>query len=234
MIKNWIGGFAGVKFIILLSVISFHLEGQEKIVTGPNYTIDPALTDLGNQKGKSFEFSLALSDSKIFRGDDSTLHPAKPVRVSRRIFVYIPAAYKGGTEAPILVTLDGPSHFKQISNALDNLTISEHHQERLPAFILISVENGGGNAKGSQRGLEYDTMSDRFARFINDEILPAVLNNKEIKELYPEIAFTDNPWGKAVMGCSSGGAAAFTMGVVSPRFVSAYHILLRYIRRSAG
>jgi enterochelin esterase-like enzyme len=59
-------------------------------------------------------------------------------------------------------------------------------------------------------------MSDRFARFINDEVLPTVLNNAEIKAAYPHIAFTKNPWGKAAMGCSSGGAAALTMGWFRP------------------
>ena len=78
------------------------------------------------------------------------------------------------------------------------------------------MENGGNDGKGSERGLEYDTMSDRFARFINDEVLPAVLSNTEIKAAYPNIAFTENPWGKGVMGCSSGGAAALTMGWFRP------------------
>ena len=50
-------------------------------------------------------------------------------------------------------------------------------------------------------------MSDRLARFINDEVLPAVLNNPEIKAAYPKIAFTDNPWGRGAFGCSSGGMA---------------------------
>jgi enterochelin esterase-like enzyme len=59
-------------------------------------------------------------------------------------------------------------------------------------------------------------MSDRLARFVNDEVLPAVLSNAEIKAAYPRIAFTDNPWGRAVMGCSSGGAAALTMGWFRP------------------
>ena len=43
-----------------------------------------------------------------------------------------------------------------------------------------------------------------------------MLNNAEIKAAYPHIAFTDNPWGRAVMGCSSGGAAALTMGWFRP------------------
>ena len=190
--------------------------GNGDFVIGPDYRIDPDLTDKGNPKGKSFEFSMRLADSNIFKGDDSTLDPKKPVREQRKIFVYVPAAYKDGSKAPILVTLDGPSRLNLIRNALDNLTISTDPNRRLPAFIVIAVENGGNDGKGSQRGLEYDTMSDRFARFINDEVLQAVLANAEIREAYPNIAFTENPWGKAAMGCSSGGAAALTMGWFRP------------------
>ena len=50
-------------------------EGDGTITIGPEYTTDKDLTDLGNPKGKSFEFKMALADSKIFRGDDKTLEP---------------------------------------------------------------------------------------------------------------------------------------------------------------
>jgi len=191
-------------------------EGNGKVVIGPDYQIDPDLTDRGNPQGKQFEFKMRLSDSKIFPGTDSTLDPKKPVRTERKVFVYVPAAYRDGTRAPILVTLDAPNRMELVQRALDNLTIATDPARRLPAFIVIGVENGGNDGKGSERGLEYDTMSDRFARFINDEVLPAVLNNPDLKAAYPKIAFTDNPWGKAVMGCSSGGAAALTMGWFRP------------------
>lgn len=191
-------------------------KGNGNHVIGPAYKIDPDLTDKGNAKGKYFEFEMPLAQSKIFRGDDSTLNPKKKVRTHRKIFVYVPAAYKDGTKAPILVTHDGPSRLNLVRNALDNLTISKDTDRRLPAFIAIAVQNGGDDSKGSQRGLEYDTMSDRFARLINDEILPAVLTNPKIKAAYPNIAFTENPWGRATMGCSSGGAAALTMGWFRP------------------
>jgi enterochelin esterase-like enzyme len=191
-------------------------EGDGNHRVGPDYEIDPDLTDQGNPKGKSFTFSMPLAESTIFRGDDATLDPKKPVREERKIVVYIPAAYEDGTAAPILVIHDGPARLDLVRNALDNLTVSKDKDRQLPAFIAIAVENGGNDSKGSQRGLEYDTLSDRLARFINDEVLPAVLANGEIKAAYPGIAFTENPWGKAVMGCSSGGAAALTMGWFRP------------------
>lgn len=192
-------------------------EGDGDFTVGPQYKIDPDLTDRGNPKGKSFEFSMPLAESKIFRGDDKTLEPEKhPIRTERKIYVYIPAAYKDGTKAPLLVIHDGPGQLNLVRHALDNLTISKDEKRRLPAFIAIAVQNGGNDGKNSQRGLEYDTMSDREARFINDEVFPAVLNNAAIKEAYPHLALTDNPWGRAVYGCSSGGAAALTMGWFRP------------------
>ena len=191
-------------------------EGNGNHVIGPDYKIDSDLTDRGNSKGKYFEFTMRLADSKIFPGTDSTLDSRKQVREVRKVFVYVPAAYKDGTKAPILVTLDGPSRLNFVRNALDNLTISSDPSRKLPAFIAIGVENGGNDGKGSERGLEYDTLSDRFARFINDEVLPAVLSNAEIKAAYPKIAFTENPWGRGIMGCSSGGAAALTAGWFRP------------------
>src|SRR3989442_8589890 len=119
-------------------------EGDGKYTIGPEYTIDPDLTDRGNPKGKYFEFTMRLADSKIFRGDDKTLEPdKKPVRTERKIFVYVPAAYKDGTKAPFLVIHDGPGPLKSVRNALDNLTISKDANRRLPAFIAIAVENGG-------------------------------------------------------------------------------------------
>jgi enterochelin esterase-like enzyme len=192
-------------------------DGNGEFIIGPNYKTDPDLTDKGNPKGKSFEFSMPLAESKIFRGDDKTLKPdKKAVNKERKIFVYVPAAYKDGTKAPVLVTHDGPGQLNLVRNALDNLTISKDPNRKLPAFIVIAVQNGGNDGKDSERGLEYDTMSDRFARFINDEVFPAVLHNPAIKAAFPGIAITDNPWGRATMGCSSGGAAALTMGWFRP------------------
>jgi len=192
-------------------------DGDGNFTIGPEYKVDRDLTDCGNPKGKYFEFSMRLADSKIFRGDDSTLEPAnKPVRTERKIFVYVPAAYKDGTPAPILVIHDGPGQMGLIRNALDNLTISKDPNRTLPPFIAIAVENGGNDGKNSERGLEYDTMSDRLARFINDEVLSAVLANVEIKAAFPKLALTQNPWGRAVMGCSSGGAAALSMAWFRP------------------
>ncbi len=204
---------AGLLF--LLCVAAQDKTGNGDIVIGPDYEVDPDLKDKGNPKGQSFDFTMPLASSKIFPGTDATLDPKK-VGKERKIYVYVPAAYKDGTKAPILMVFDGPGPMNLIRHALDNLTISNDPKRRLPAFVVIGVQNGGSDSKGSERGLEYDTMSDRNARFLNEEVLPAVLANEKLKAAYPKLAFTSDPWGKAVMGCSSGGAAALTAGWFRP------------------
>ena len=204
-------------------------EGNGHLTIGPEYAKNVDLTDRGAPRGRRFEFAMESTNSKIFRGEDKTLKPEHQHPFTRKIFVYVPAQYRDGTPAPILVIHDGPRQLDLVSFALDNLTISKDAKRRLPPFIAIAVANGGSDSKGSERGLEYDTISDRLARFINDEVLAAVLNNPEIKAAYPGLSFTSDPWGRAVLGCSSGGAAAMTMGWTRPdlfRRIAAYSATL--------
>ncbi len=133
-------------------------DGNGNYEVGPEFKKDKDLMDQGNPKGKLFEFKMALAESKIFKGMTRPLIRARTY-AKRRIFVYVPAAYRDGTKAPILVMHDGPSQLNLVRNALDNLTVSKDPDRKLPPFVAISVENGGNDGKGSQRGLEYDTMS---------------------------------------------------------------------------
>jgi enterochelin esterase family protein len=193
-------------------------DGDGDITAGLDYAKSPDLTDKGAPKGQSFSFMMDSNDSAIFKGDDATLLDDQRHAFMRRIDVYVPAQYQDGTAAPILVIQDGPGQLGLIKNALDNLTIETDPARRLPAFIAIAVANGGSDSKGSERGLEYDTMSDRYARFIQTEVLPAVRADAAVKAAYPKLAFTDDPWGRATLGCSSGGAAALTMGWFRPEW----------------
>ncbi|MDF3070165.1 MAG: putative hydrolase of the alpha/beta superfamily protein [Polyangiaceae bacterium] len=187
-------------------------EGDGDSEIGPDYngTKDPDLSDQKKPRGKKFTFSMKIADSKIFDGKDSTLN--KPVNETRSITVYVPALYEDGTDAPVLVIQDGPGPIDKISYALDNLTISTDPLKKLPPFVAVAVQNGGSDAQGSERGLEYDTMSDRYSRFIDTEVLPAVVADAAVKAAYPGLKFTKDPQGRGAFGCSSGGAAALSMG----------------------
>lgn len=188
-------------------------------MVGPNYTNQAELSDRGNAKGKSFSFTMKIADSVIFNGKDSTV-AANKVNTTRTINVYIPKLYKDGDAAPVLIIQDGPGEIGQVSNALDNLTTSQDAKRKLPPFVVVAVQNGGNDSIGSERGLEYDTLSDRYARFIDQEVLPAVQTNTQVKAAYPNLRFTKEASGRASLGCSSGGAAAFSMGWFRPDLFS--------------
>jgi enterochelin esterase-like enzyme len=192
--------------------------GDGDFTIGPDYATSPDLTDQGAPEGRSFTFTMNSEDSEIFRGDDATLLAQHQHAFTRRLDVYVPARYQDGTPAPFLIIQDGPGQLGLVRNALDNLTIEDDPARRLPAFVVIAVANGGSDSKGSERGLEYDTMSDRYARFIQLEVLPAVLAEPSIAAAYPNLAFTEDPQGRATLGCSSGGAAALTMGWFRPEW----------------
>ncbi|MGC9199285.1 MAG: alpha/beta hydrolase [Acidobacteriaceae bacterium] len=173
-------------------------------------------------------FTMTSAESKIYPGiaripnvvgHADPKDPAKmivtnsrPAPWTREVAVYVPASYKRGTAAPFIVGADGPDWM--LFAALDSL-IAEH---RIPVMIGISIANGGQDAQGSERGLEYDTMSGRYAEFVEGEILPRV-------EARAHIRLTHNPDGRAATGGSSGGAAALEMAWYRPDL---YHRVLTY------
>jgi enterochelin esterase-like enzyme len=191
-------------------------EGDGDYEVASNAPNQPELSDQGAPKGRTFRFTMPLGESELFDGQDPTLDPSKPVNQNRGISVYVPARYEDGTPAPVLVIQDGDGPLGMVSNALDNLTASDDPERTLPAFVAVAVQNGGNDAQGSERGLEYDTMSDRYARFIDEEVLPAVEADSDLRAAYPNFAFTKDPSGRGALGCSSGGAAAFTMAWFRP------------------
>jgi enterochelin esterase-like enzyme len=128
------------------------------------------------------------------------------------VAVYVPKQYVPGSAAPFIVGADGPDGALFI--ALDNLIV----ERRVPAMIAISIGNGGGDAQGSERGLEYDTMSGRYAEFVESEVLPLVEPKCHVK-------LTTDPEGRATMGGSSGGSCALIMAWYHPEL---YHRVLTY------
>jgi enterochelin esterase-like enzyme len=182
----------------------------------------------GVPQGTVTAFDMQSTDSKIYPGiarDPNTYgvpDPADPAKMivttshpapyTRHVSVYVPKQYVPGTAAPFIVGADGPD--KALFTALDNL-IAEH---RVPVMIGISISNGSGDAQGSERGLEYDTMSGLYAEFVEKEVLPLVEKQAGVK-------LTKDPEGRATMGGSSGGSCALIMAWYHPEL---YHRVLTY------
>ncbi|MBM3788432.1 MAG: esterase family protein [Acidobacteria bacterium] len=195
---------------------------------GPSYKPAPEMiAQEGVPKGEIIEFTMESAVSKFYPGiarEPGTFgrpDPNDPLKLivsshpkpySRKVAVYVPKQYKPGTYAPFIVGADGPD--RGLFAALDNLI----HQKRIPVMIGVSIANGTGDAQGSQRGLEYDTMSGKYAEFVEAEVLPLVEKKANVK-------LTKDPNGRASMGGSSGAAAAFTMAWYHPEW---YRRVLSY------
>jgi enterochelin esterase-like enzyme len=122
----------------------------------------------------------------------------------------VPKQYVAGTAAPFMVGTDGID--RGWFTVLDNLIA----QKRVPVMIAISVGSGGGDGPGSERGLEYDTMSGKYAEWVQVEVLPLAEKTAGVK-------LTDDPDGRGTIGSSSGGAAAMAMAWFHPEW---YHRVL--------
>ena len=146
-------------------------------ILGPTHGPAPEVTaQAGVPQGTVYEFTMSSADSKFYPGiardpdTFGTADPKDPTKMivttshpapyTRHVGVYVPKQYVPGTAAPFIVGEDGIDH--GLFTALDNL-IAEH---RLPVMIAISIGNGSGDAQGSERGLEYDTMSGKYAEFV--------------------------------------------------------------------
>ena len=183
-------------------------------IIGPTHNPAPEMS-LNKEvpQGQVFEFTMESKDSKIYPGiarepntfarpdpadPNKLIVSSRPAPYTRKVAVYVPRQYVPGTEAPFIVGADGPD--RGLFTALDNLIA----EKRVPVMIAISIGNGSGDAQGSQRGLEYDTMSGLYAEFVESEVLPLVEKQYNVK-------LTRDPEGRATMGCSSGGSAAMAM-----------------------
>lgn len=124
---------------------------------------------------------------------------------TRTVWTYVPAHYVRGTAAPLLIVQDGYGYLNRLPKVLDNLIAAR----RIPSIVAVLIDSGGGDAQGSQRGLEYDTVSGRYSDFVETEVLPKVQRECDVN-------LTGDPQGRATMGASSGAAAAFTMAWFHP------------------
>ena len=136
----------------------------------------------------------------------------------RQYWVYVPAQYDGKKPAAVMVFQDGHSYVAEqgehrVATVFDNLI----HRGEMPVTIGIFLNPGhtadklpektGWDGNPNNRSFEYDTLSDQYARFLSEEILPEV--GKTVK-------LTSDARNRAIGGLSSGGICAFTVAWEKP------------------
>jgi len=204
-------------------------DADGNFIIGPTHKKAPEMTPKdGAPRGTIHNLTMNSSDSKIYpgiereKGTFGTIDPNDPAKLNvtnshpapytRKVAVYVPKQYEPGTAAPFIVGADGPDG--SLFTGLDTLIA----EKKVPVMIAISIGNGSGDAQGSERGLEYDTMSGTYAEFVETEVLPMVEKQCNVK-------LTKDPEGRATMGCSSGGSCALIMAWYHPEW---YHRVLTY------
>ena len=127
----------------------------------------------------------------------------------RKYWVYVPAQYDANKPACVMVFQDGQGFAGdtgqyRVPVVFDNLI----HKGEMPVTIAIMINPGviPPAAPGAQprrnRSYEYDRVSDDYARFLIEEILPEVGKSYKL---------TADPEGRAICGNSSGGICAFSV-----------------------
>lgn len=133
----------------------------------------------------------------------------------RDYWVYVPAQYDAAKPAAVMVFQDGQGYAEigeghvRVPIVFDNLI----HQGKMPVTVGIFIGSGvfppvSEDAQFiGNRSFEYDTLSDQYARFLLEEMLP---------EVGKELNLTEDPDQRAICGISSGGICSWTVAWQRP------------------
>ncbi|MDX1978991.1 MAG: alpha/beta hydrolase-fold protein [Bryobacteraceae bacterium] len=118
-------------------------------------------------------------------------------------WVYAPAGYNANTPAAVMFWTDGEVHINRDSgsralNVWDNLT----HEKKIPVIIQVLVSPGLKDGR-RWRSIQYDSVDDRFARYVLEEILPEVGKTYNLRK---------DGYSRAIAGDSSGAICALNAG----------------------
>jgi enterochelin esterase-like enzyme len=194
--------FTGVLLAMFFSDAAFAAE-ESKPPAAPQYQTDPdSVPQAGVPRGK-LEGPI-LFHSQIF------------TNTVRKYWVYVPAQYAAEKPACVLVFQDGQRATRtngslRVPQVMENLIAKKQMPVTIGIFITPGargeeyVEVNGGNP--SNRSFEYDSLGDRYARFIIEEMLP---------EVGKKYNLTKDPEGRAIGGTSSGAICAFNVAWERP------------------
>ena len=142
----------------------------------------------------------------------------------RDYWIYVPAQYDGSKPACLMVFQDGQWYqdlrgHSRVPIVMDNLIQKGEIPLTIGLFINPGVIPAGkpGGKPRRNRSFEYDTLSDQYARFLLEDMLPL---------LKREFSITDDPEGRTLCGISSGGICAWTVAWERP---DAFRKVISYV-----
>ena len=172
---------------------TWHFEAADRRLGGGQLEAYDTHPDSRERPGvpKGTVKQMTAWESKIFAG------------TKRDWWVYVPAQYRAETPAAVMVFQDGAGYREYVPTVFDNLIA----QGDMPVTVAIFIQPGLFEGGRSNRSFEYDTLSDQYARFLLDEILPEVEKSVKLRH---------DAASRAIAGASSGGICAFTVAWERP------------------
>ncbi|HEY0075906.1 MAG TPA: alpha/beta hydrolase-fold protein, partial [Abditibacteriaceae bacterium] len=147
--------------------LKWHYDVDGKAIGGnfiEVYSTPIEAMEQGAPKGKVTE--MPVWKSNIFPGTE------------RKWWVYVPAQYKDDKPACVMVFQDGNSYRNWVPTVFDNLIA----KGEMPVTVGVFIDPGVGPNEKRNRSFEYDTLSDQYARFLLEEILPEVEKTTKLKK----------------------------------------------------
>jgi len=153
-------------------------------------------TDKGNPKGKTSNFSMKLADQARFSAVTTRrlIRRSRSARSGRSSVTALPPT--NGDKASVPGDVGRTSNMNLVQKSSLQLTVLRMPETQVAAVRDRAVRDCGTTARASERGLEYVTMSYRFARFINDEVLTAVAQPRSSQGGVSQLPLHDDPWGQ--------------------------------------
>ena len=187
------GVYAGVATLTHGAAFTWHYEAGGARLGGGQLEVYETHPDARVRAGvpKGTLKQMPSWTSKVFAG------------TTRDWWVYVPAQYNAASPAAVMVFQDGATAHQSAVPVFDNLIAKGD----IPITVGIFIEPGGIKNPRDNRSFEYDTLSDQYARFLLDEILPEVEKTVRLRR---------DAAGRAIAGQSSGAIAAFTVAWERP------------------
>ena len=188
------GLYAGVATLSHGYAMTWHYEVGDRRLGGGQLEVYETHPDSREQAGvpKGTVKQMPPWESRIFAG------------TTRDWWVYVPSQYNAASPAAVMVFQDGAGAKDFAPTVFDNLIAKRDMPVTVGVFIQPGVFKEGGR---SNRSFEYDTLSDQYARFLLEEILPEVEKTVKLRH---------DAASRAIAGASSGGICAFTVAWERP------------------
>ena len=187
------GLYAGVATLSHGEAFTWHFEAADRRLGGGQLEVYETHPDSREKPGvpKGALRQMPSWESKIFAG------------TKRDWWVYVPAQYRAENPAAVMVFQDGAGYREYVPTVFDNLIA----QGDMPVTVGVFIQPGLFEGGRSNRSFEYDTLSDQYARFLLEEILPEVEKSVKLRH---------DAASRAIAGASSGGICAFTVAWERP------------------